>query len=78
MSQITKLGSGSIWICTHCNIWWGSQIGKQPSTSILTQLDKADLLPSWDTYRGWKLADTQPSVCLECGDNIATPALQSN
>ena len=45
MSQITQLGSGAIWICNKCQTWWGSQIGKRPSTNFLMMLDKAGLLP---------------------------------
>ena len=78
MSQFTRLGSGAIWICKHCNIWWGSQIGNRPSTNLLTKLDEAGLLPSWDAYRGWKLVVKEAPLCLECGDRIALPALQSN
>ena len=78
MSQFTLLGSGAIWICKHCNIWWGSQIGKRPSTNFLTKLDEAGLLPSWDAYRGWKLKVNMAPICTECGDLIAMPALQSN
>jgi hypothetical protein len=78
MSQLAQLGSGAIWICSHCNTWWGSQIGKRPSTNFLSKLDKAELLPSWDSYRGWILVVEQAPICLECGDRIATPALQSS
>lgn len=78
MAQIAQLGSGTIWICKHCHIWWGSQVGKRPSTSFLKKLDEAGLLPSWEAYRGWKIANEQESVCLECGETIKTPALQSN
>ena len=78
MSQIAQLGSGAIWICEHCNIWWGSQVGKSTSTNFLMKLDEAGLLPSWEDYRGWKLVLEQGPVCLECGDSIALPALQSN
>ena len=78
MSQLRKLGSGTIWICKRCNTWWGSQIGKRPSTNFLSNLDKAGFLPSWDTYRGWILDDKLAPICLECGDHINTPALQSN
>jgi len=78
MSQIKQLGAGAIWICGHCHIWWGSQIDKRPSTRLLTQLDKAGLLPPWDAYRGWKLIAKQASVCMECGRNINLPAVQSN
>ncbi len=78
MSQIAQLGSGAIWLCKHCNIWWGSQVGESPSTNFLKKLDEAGLLPSWEDYRGWKLVLGQGSVCLECGDSIAVPALQSN
>ena len=78
MSQITQLGSGTIWVCKSCNIWWGSQVGKRPSTNFLKKLGEAGLLPSWDAYRGWKLVSEQESICLECGDSITAPALQSN
>ena len=78
MSQLTQLGSGAIWICKDCNTWWGGQIGKHPSTNFLTKLDEAGLLPSWDSYRGWKLVVKQAQICLECGNGIAMPALQSN
>lgn len=78
MSNLTQLDSGAIWICNHCNTWWGSQIGKEPSTNFLAKLDKAGLLPSWDSYRGWKLVLKQAPICLDCGDRIAKPALQSN
>ncbi len=78
MSQITQLGSGTIWICKPCNIWWGSQVGKGTSTNFLTKLDASGLLPAWDAYRGWKLVTEQESICQECGDSIAMPALQSN
>ncbi|MBE0670896.1 MAG: hypothetical protein IH588_09940 [Anaerolineales bacterium] len=78
MSQITQLGSGTIWVCNHCNIWWGSQVGNHPSTSFLKKLDDSGLLPAWDAYRGWRLVFEQASTCLECGDSIAVPALQSN
>ena len=78
VSQLTKLGSGTIWICKHCDIWWGSQIGKRPSTNFLKQLDHAGLLPPWESYRGWKLVASQASVCLECGQRVAVPALRSN
>ena len=75
MSQLTELGSGAIWICKHCNTWWGSQIGKRPSTNFLSKLDKAELLPSWDSFRGWILDVEKAPICLECGDRITTPAL---
>lgn len=78
MSQIAQLGSGAIWVCKQCNIWWGSQIGKRPSTHFLKKLDDAGLLPSWDAYRGWKESIQQESICSECGDSIPEPALQSN
>lgn len=78
MSQIAQLGSGTIWVCKHCNIWWGSQVGNQPSTSFLKKLDDSGLLPAWDAYRGWRLVIEQASICLECGDSIAAPALQSS
>ena len=78
MSQITQLGSGAIWICNKCHSWWGSQIGKRPSTKFLTRLDTAGLLPSWEMYRGWKLVAEQAPNCLECGNIVAMPALQSN
>ena len=78
MSQITQLGSGAIWICKKCNIWWGSQVGKRPSTNFLVQLDKAALLPSWEAYRGWKLLAEQAPICQECGNRVAIPAFQSN
>jgi len=78
MSQITQLGSGAIWICNQCHTWWGSQIGKRPSTNFLMILDRAGLLPSWETYRGWKLVAEQAPICLECGNHVAIPALQSN
>ena len=78
MSQITQLGSGSIWICKPCNVWWGSQVGKRPSTNFLKRLDGAGLLPSWESYRGWRLVSEKESICLECGNSITTPALQSN
>lgn len=78
MSQITQLGSGTIWVCKRCNIWWGSQVGKRPSTNFLQRLDGAGLLPSWESYRGWRLVFAQESICPECGDSITVPALQSN
>jgi len=78
MSQIAQLGSGTIWVCKNCNIWWGSQVGKRPSTNFLKKLDDSGLLPAWDAYRGWKLVIEQSSICLECGDSIPAPALQSN
>ena len=78
MSQITQLGSGAIWICNKCHTWWGSQIGKRPSTNFLTRLDQAGLLPPWEEYRGWKLIAKQASHCLECGNHVASPALRSN
>jgi len=78
MSQIAQLGSGNIWVCKGCNIWWGSQVGNRPSTTFLKKLDDAGLLPAWDTYRGWKLVIEQEAICLECGDSITAPALQSN
>jgi len=78
MSQIAQLGSGIIWVCKGCNIWWGSDSGHQPTTNFLKKLDDAGLLPSWEDYRGWKLVKKQESVCLECGDSIIMPALQSN
>ena len=78
MSQITQLGSGAIWICNKCQTWWGSQIGKRPSTNFLMMLDKAGLLPSWEGYRGWKLVAEQAPICLDCGNHLAIPALQSN
>lgn len=78
MSQLTKLGSGTIWICGPCKVWWGSQLGKGRSTNILMHLDNAGLLPSWDAYRGWRLVAKQASVCLECGERVAVPALRSN
>jgi len=78
MSQITQLGSGAIWICDKCHSWWGSQNGKRPSTNILTRLDTAGLLPPWEMYRGWKLVAEQTPNCLECGNIVALPALQSN
>ena len=78
MSQISQLGSGAIWICNKCHTWWGSQIGKRPSTNFLTMLDKTGLLPSWEGYRGWKLVAEQASNCLECGNHLDMPALQSN
>ena len=78
MSQIKQLGSGAIWICESCNIWWGSQIGKHPTTTFLIQLDKVGLLPSWDSFRGCKLVAEEASICLECGTLITQPALLSN
>ena len=78
MLQVTTLDSGVIWTCKHCHIWWGSQVGKRPSTNLLMRLDQADLLPPWDAYRGWKLVVEQAPVCPECGRRIKTPALQSN
>jgi hypothetical protein len=78
MSQIAQLGSGTIWICKHCNIWWGSQVGQRPSTNFLNKLDEVGFLPSWETYRGWKMANEQETICLECGDAITVPALQSH
>lgn len=78
MSQSILLGSGAIWICKHCNTWWGSQIGKRPSTNFLSKLDKAGFLPSWDSYRGWILVAEQAPICLECGDRIASPFLQTS
>jgi len=78
MSQNMQLEPGTIWVCERCDIWWGSQVGQRPSTNFLTKLDDAGLLPSWDAYRGWKLAIEQASTCLECGNSITLPALQSN
>ena len=78
MLQVTKLDAGIIWVCRHCHVWWGSQVGKRPSTNLLTRLNDADLLPSWDSYRGWKLVKERASVCPECGRTMKTPALQSN
>jgi len=78
MSQIKRLDSGAIWICKDCNIWWGSQVGRRPSTNFLFKLNKAHLLPPWDAYRGWRNLDEQTSVCKECGRNALPPALQAN
>jgi hypothetical protein len=76
MSQLLQLGSGTIWICHHCNIWWGSDSGHESTTNFLKKLDDAGLLPSWENYRGWQLISKQESVCLECGDHLTMPALQ--
>ena len=78
MSQIAQLGSGAIWVCKDCDIWWGSQVGNRPFTTFLKKLNDAGLLPAWDAYRGWKLVIEQEAICLECGNLITAPALQSN
>jgi len=78
MLHMNRLGAGAIWICRNCDIWWGSQVGKRPSTHILAQLDRAGFLPPWDAYRGWKLISEQASICGECGRNTVLPVLQSN
>jgi hypothetical protein len=59
---------GAAWKCSHCEIWWGSQVGKARQTRFLMQLPStlAEDLP-WDEYRGWKEKPQNAQLCPNCG-----------
>jgi hypothetical protein len=74
-----RLATGAVWVCAGCHVWWGSQVGKRPTTSLLIQISKSGLMPyDWDDYRGWKYDNQQSSECPECGKCIAAPAMVVN
>lgn len=71
-----KLASGAIWVCSGCHVWWGSQVGKRPTSRLLVQISKSGLMPyDWDDYRGWRYTEQVSSPCPECGKVISQPSM---
>lgn len=71
-----RMARGHAWVCPDCQVWWGSQVGKRPSTNFLIQLVESDQMPfDWDAYRGWKGDTLSANTCPECKRQIAEPIL---
>jgi hypothetical protein len=76
IQSAVKLAPGAVWVCTGCHVWWGSQVGKRPTTKLLLQISKSGLMPyEWDDYRGWRYNQDKTSQCPECGKHIPKPTM---
>lgn len=74
-----RMAKGLAWVCPECKVWWGSQVGKRPSTNFLIQLADSGQMPfDWDAYRGWKHENQSENTCPECGRQIAEPTVLNN
>jgi hypothetical protein len=65
--QPVRGAAGVAWRCDDCQVWWGSQNSRKPTTQFLSRLPK-DIVPMlpWDEYRGWQLRVERAGICPEC------------
>lgn len=64
----------ALWVCDPCQVWWGSQNGRQREARFLLQLAEPNTpLFKWEDYRGWREKGTAAHVCPDCGREVTLP-----
>jgi hypothetical protein len=70
------LEAAALWRCDHCQVWWGSQDGRQKEARLLLRMAEPNSnLFGWDAYRGWRVKRAEANICPDCGQRAQFPRL---
>ena len=65
-----------LWCCRGCNLWWISQpAGAAQTWRLVPLIELVDLPRQMNRPPAWQVYGPDPSVCPECGSQMARQRL---